>query len=135
MPSEECESKDACATDEQAVGGEWAEGAGPEVAHQIAHREVRRDAGDKHAHDDLTVDVRSGLSEERGQFEDAGSEDRRRGEQEREAGGVLVVTPRHSPPTIVTPERLIPGSSASTCSSPTDTPSRLGSREMRESDA
>ena len=43
------------------------------------------------------MDVRTGLSEQRREFEDAGSEDRRRGEQEREAGGVSWSSPRDSP--------------------------------------
>ena len=65
---------------------------------------------DHEADEHLAVDVVAGVAEQARELQHAGGEDHRRGEQEREAGRVLVVeSPRQRPPTIVTPERLMPG--------------------------
>ena len=63
----------------------------------------------------------------------AGGEDDRRREQEREPGGVLVGQPRIRPATIVTPDRLIPGSRASDCALPMMMASRDGQPAIRRS--
>ena len=52
------------------------------------HRTRRGDDGTE---EDLAADVVAGVTGEVGQFEDAGGEDDRGGEQEREVGGVFVV--------------------------------------------
>jgi two-component system, OmpR family, sensor kinase len=84
------EAQDAGGAEDQAVDGERGQRPGLEVLHQEAHREVGRDAGDDHADRDLAVDVVARRARQGGELQHARGEDHRGGEQEREAGGVLV---------------------------------------------
>ena len=65
------------------------------------------------------MDVGAGRPGEGGQLEHPGGQDWRGGEQEREPGGVLVVQAAPQSPAMVTPDRLIPASSAAICKTPT----------------
>ena len=65
--------------------------AGLEEADEEPDRDVGGDAGEEAADEGLAADAVAEGAEQVGELVDAGGEDDRRGQQEREAGGVLVV--------------------------------------------
>lgn len=85
------EVNDGDRADDEAVDPERGEGAAFEVAAQELDGEIRRDTGDDATDQDLTVNVSTTGTGEGRQLENAGGEDDRGGEQEREVGGVFMV--------------------------------------------
>ena len=79
------------AAEDEAVDRERHQVAGLEEAHEEAHRDVRREAGEDAADERLAADPVAEVAGEVGQLVDAGGEDDRRREQEREACRVFVV--------------------------------------------
>src|SRR5438105_7029641 len=85
------EEENADAADDEAVDAERPERLCLEEPHQEAHGRVGREAGDDGAHDGLTPHSVAEVTEEVRQLDETGPEDDRRSQQEREAGGVLMV--------------------------------------------
>ena len=90
-----------------------------EPADEEADRQVGGDGGDHDAENDLAVDVRAGAAGQGRQLEDAGGEDRRVARRNVNRAASSWSRPRHRPPTMVTPDRLIPANRAVICSTPT----------------
>src|SRR5438552_12747503 len=86
-----CEANDAGDSSHEAVHGEGPQCLGLEEADEKPDRAVGGDAGEEGAHESLAAYTVAEVAEEvRDLVEPSGGDDRR-GEQEREAGGVFVV--------------------------------------------
>src|SRR5579864_4679109 len=71
------EAEDAEGAEREAVDGERGQGPGLEPADEEPHRQVGGDPADDHTEDDLTVDMRPGRAEQRGDLERACRQRRR----------------------------------------------------------